>query len=75
LISGIVRGKGGCGCGSSGCESGEVIVSDSNQELDDPEEDIEERINRAIAKTLADVLSDVVNRCISTSLEGCIEFD
>jgi len=39
----------------------------------DPDDDIERRINLSIENTLGDILSDVVNRCISSSLKGCIE--
>jgi len=44
-------------------------------EVLDPEEDIERKINRAIEKTISELLSDVINRCISSSLEDCIEVD
>ena len=45
------------------------------EEVIDPEEDIERRINKAIEKTIGELLSDVINRCISSSLEDCIEVD
>ncbi len=41
----------------------------------EPEDDIERRINEQITKTLGEILSEAINRCISTSLEGCIDLD
>jgi len=38
-----------------------------------PEEDIDRKINAQIDKALSDILSDVVERCISSSMKGCIE--
>lgn len=57
-----------CGC------NGEYDDWDE-EEIIDPEEDIERRINKAIEKTIGELLSDVINRCISSSLEDCIEVD
>jgi hypothetical protein len=41
----------------------------------DPEDDIERRINGQIYHAIGDILSNAINRCISTSLEGCIDID
>jgi hypothetical protein len=37
------------------------------------EEDIDAKINKQLDKAIGDILSDVVERCISSSLKGCIE--
>ena len=51
------------------------IDGDLNAGCVDPEDDIERRINEQIYHAIGDILSDAINRCISTSLEGCIEID
>jgi len=40
-----------------------------------PDDDIERRINLQIEKAIGEILSDAINRCISTSLEGCIDLE
>jgi hypothetical protein len=53
----------GCSCGGK-CDEHKGC---------DPEEDIDEKINAQIDKAISEILSDVVERCISSSLKGCIE--
>jgi len=55
------------------CECTGSDSSSSDSGIDNPIADIEERINNQIDKALSDILSSVVERCISSSLKGCIE--
>jgi len=46
---------------------------DHEEDACNPEDDIDNKINKQIDKAIGDVLSEVVERCISSSLKGCIE--
>lgn len=41
--------------------------------IGNPDEDLDRRIADQVEKTISDILSDVFDRCISTSLKGCIQ--
>lgn len=43
------------------------------QSVVNPDEDLNKRINAQVEKTISDILSEAINRCISTSLHGCID--
>ncbi len=46
---------------------------EKKQSLANPYEDLNRRINSQVEKTISDILSEAINRCISTSLHGCID--
>jgi hypothetical protein len=52
--------------------SGEACA-EKRQSLANPDEDLNRRINAQVEKTISDILSEAINRCISTSLHGCID--
>jgi len=67
----------GSKCGTN-CDCFHGIGCDHRSEhaqCTDPDDDIERRINEEVQRTISDLLSDIVNRCISTSLQGCIEIE
>jgi hypothetical protein len=45
------------------------------QSVVNPDEDLNRRINAQVEKTISDILSEAINRCISTSLKGCIDLE
>lgn len=48
---------------------------EKDNKVDDPDRDIENRVSKQVERAIADILSDVVNRCISSSLKDCINWD
>jgi len=52
--------------------SGEACA-EKKQSFADPDADLNKRINSQVEKTISDILSEAINRCISTSLHGCID--
>jgi len=55
------------------CEFDCDCMHQNQNNVSDPDEDLDRRIADSVEKAISDILSDVVNRCISTSLKGCIE--
>lgn len=47
--------------------------AEKKQSFANPDEDLNKRINSQVEKTISDILSEAINRCISTSLHGCID--
>jgi len=45
------------------------------QSVVNPDDDLNKRINAQVQKTISDILSEAINRCISTSLHGCIDVE
>jgi hypothetical protein len=70
-----------CGCKPVyGRRAGELdddlateACGEKKQSLANPDEDLNQRINAQVEKTISDILSEAINRCISTSLHGCID--
>lgn len=48
---------------------------EKKQSLANPDADLNRRINAQVEKTISDILSEAINRCISTSLHGCIDLE
>jgi len=51
----------------------DACSGEKRQSLANPDEDLNARINAQVEKTISDILSEAINRCISTSLHGCID--
>ena len=47
----------------------------AKQSVASPDADLNRRINAQVEKTISDILSEAINRCISTSLHGCIDLE
>lgn len=49
--------------------------AEHKQSVASPDADLNRRINAQVEKTISDILSEAINRCISTSLHGCIDLE